>query len=281
MTRAQYTDLWNIHIEPLATELMIPSYEDHLLRRNQREDYLDIFRGTNTRENRRGSKDIPYPHPFFNSDGSPKLKAKPAIKHLLIGEAAPEVGPADPISACAELVGDQANSYFYDIRHLKETPYFSAPRIAFNCVNERPCPENKTKALLCLASKGVLLLDLFPFSLEYTTALRQKLNTHGITKFFWISSANPYSLQNRLNRMHYLLSKDWDLCLVAPGKISDFILNPENGLPPLAIRTSGKHPSTFRDILPAPTRYYDSQWRKLTITSANVGPSSHLISIAF
>lgn len=281
MRKDQYTDLWNIHFGAFATEIIMPSYEAYLLRRNQREDYLDIFRGANTRKNRRGSNLIPYPHPFFTSDGTPKLKEKPRVKHLLIGEAAPEVKKEDHTKECAGLVGDLANSYFYDIRHLKQTPYFSSPRIAFNCTNEKPCPENKIKALLCLASKGVLMIDLFPFSFQYTSDLRHELNALGITKNFWIGALNPYSLRNRLNRIHSLLSKDWDLCLVAPGLISDFILDPVNGFPPLAIRTSGKHPATFRDILPSPMRYYDSKWKKLTVTAANVGPSSHLISIAF
>lgn len=280
MTHTQYTDLWNDHLAPHTVGIIMPSYNEYLLRENQLEDYLDIFRGVDSRPNREGAITMPYPHPFFNADGSPKLKEKPCVKYLLVGEAAPPLNPVAPTTECLGIVGDKANTYFFDIKHLKQTPYFSSPRTAFNCPNERPCPENKIDALLCLASKGVLLLDLFPFSISYTTALRHVLNTTGITMDFWNNKVNPYSLQNRLKVINALLHPKWDLTLIAPCLISSFILDPINHFPPISIIPIGIHPKTFRHLMPDPTRCGGHEWRKLGVTSAG-SPSSHLVSISF
>lgn len=67
---------------------------------------------------------MPYPHPFFDSNGKPLLDEKPCIRYLLIGEARPPSN-RPVLNKCLD---DKANTYFYDIRHIKHTSYLSAPR---------------------------------------------------------------------------------------------------------------------------------------------------------
>lgn len=280
MTRAQYKNLWDNLFTLQADEASIPQFDEYLLRENQLEDYLDIFRGFNTRPEREGTAVMPYPHPYFNSDGVPKLTEIPKIKYLLVAESAMPLRPSIPVNGCNSVGGDKANTYFYDITHLKSTPYLSSPRIAFSCHSEQPCPENKINTLLSLASKGVLLMDLFPFALSYNTEIRQGLNVAGVTESFWNDPVNPYSLQNRLHAINALIDSKWDLALIAPCKISSFIIDTISLFPALAVIPGGIHPAKFRDHHSDTTRCGAAKWKKLGVTSAG-SPSSHLIEIAF
>ncbi|MFZ4679353.1 MAG: hypothetical protein ACOYLP_04215 [Flavobacterium sp.] len=290
LTIAEYNDLW-IHnpcgMGSFATITGIavpPPYADYVIRENMLEDYLDIFRGINTRHIR---QIIPvggwyYEHPFFNADGTFKLKEKPCIKYLMIGEAAPKKN----ISSFNLCVGDQANTYFYNLIHIgtivglrkTPTPWLNAPRITWGCPPFQECPSNKFETLICLASKGVLLLDIFPFSISYNTRIRRNLNHFGITSYFWNNHLNPYNLESRIMSINHLLCDKWDLCMVAPNTISEFIVDPINGFPELSILPPGLHVGNFRDILPDVTRPND--WRKIAVTIGG-SPSSHLISVAF
>ena len=166
LTNDEYNDLWNDHFAPIAAGTMMPLYIEYAIRERMFQDYLDIFRGENTRIDGFG---MPYPHPFFESDGkTPILKEKPCIKYIMIGECALPLKPNIPVKRICNIPnGDTNNTYFYNILHLGNTPYLNAPRLAFGCPDYRPCPENKIKTLLCLASKGVLLIDLFPFAINY------------------------------------------------------------------------------------------------------------------
>lgn len=281
LTNVEYEDLWNLHFLPIVPPATImPSYNYYVIRENMFEDYLDIFRGRNTRHTR---PIVPaggwyYDHPFFNPDGTSKLIEKPCIKYIMIGECAAPLNPAIPVvNECNIANGDSNNTYFYNILHLKNTPYLNAPRLAFDCPNYRPCPENKIKTLLCLASKGVLLIDLFPFSISYT-AIRGILNISGTTSYYWNDPGNPYNLQTRILGINTFLCDQWDLCMLAPNTISEFIVDPINGFPELAIIPPGLHIGNFRDILPNATRPND--WKKIAVTTAG-SPSSHLISVAF
>jgi hypothetical protein len=76
MTRTEFNDQWIRDFAPLTTEAM-PSYDEFKISERMLEDYLDIFRGYNSRE---GDNLMPYPHPFFDENGNSLLKVKPCIK---------------------------------------------------------------------------------------------------------------------------------------------------------------------------------------------------------
>lgn len=276
LSKKQFDDLWAGSFGPLFPKVSIPDYHEYLLREGMLEDYLDIFRGYSTRE-RNGEIRLPYPHPYFNTDGTPKLGTTPCIKYILVGEAPPPLNTS-VLNGCN---GDKNNSYIYDITHVKSSPWLTSTRDAFGACNYSPCSHDKIDYLLKLASKGVLLLDLFPFAILFT-GLRKRLNKKGLTLSFWNDPTNPFNLQERVNRLVPLLCKDWDLSFVAPYLISEYIVNPANGFPPLAIVPLGLHPGTFRALLPDPTRFAGNCFQKIAIrTSAYPCPSAHLVRISF
>jgi hypothetical protein len=263
MTRTEFNNQWNRYFAPLTNEV-IPSYDKFRVSERMLEDYLDIFRGYNSRD---GNVEMPYDHPFFNSNETALLDKKPCIQYILIGEARPK--------------STESNfPYFYNIYNTNHTHYVSAPRINWDCPIERPNSENKRDTLLCLASKGVLLLDLFPFAIPYGL-IRSLLNDTGVTKNYWDNPDNPYSLSNRINSIKGLLCDDWDLSLIAPCIISGHIINPNNDFPPIATIPAGLHPEQFRTLMPDPTRCrLGADWRKVAVSSAGA-PTQNLISISF
>lgn len=272
LTRKQFIDHWNRDFAPLTNEIM-PSYDEFIISERMLEDYLDIFRGFNSRD---GNIDMPYNHPFFDAEGNPLLSTKPSIKYILIGEARPQ-NVAPSLNECN---GDFANTYFYNINHVGMTPWLNAPRLNWGCPQFWPCPNDKIQTLLCLASNGVLLLDIFPFAIQYGP-IRTHLNMGGVTRNYWDHMSNTYSLSNRINTIASLLSKDWDLSLIAPCKISGHIINPINAFPPISSIPAGLHPIQFTTMLPNPTRCsLGGDWRKVAVTSAGA-PSQHLINISF
>jgi hypothetical protein len=275
MTRREFNDQWNrdfAGLPPLAGVPM-PNYDDYRISERMLEDYLDIFRGYNTRE---GENIMPYPHPFFDGDGNSLLGFKPCIKYILIGEARPQ-NVASRLNDCN---GDEANTYFYNIQHVGMTPWLNAPRLNWGCPQFWPCPNNKVQTLLCLASNGVLLLDIFPFAITYGP-IRPVLNGGGITRNYWDSPANPYSLSNRINAINGLLCDDWDLSLIAPCIISGYIINPINVFPQIASIPAGLHPAQFRTMMPDATRCpLGADWRKVAVSSAGA-PTQNLINISF
>jgi hypothetical protein len=275
LTRKEFENQWNrdfAGLAPLAGEQM-PSYDQFRISERMLEDYLDIFRGFNSRE---GDMEMPYPHPFFDENGNPLLKEKPFIKYILVGEARPPL-KTPILNKCG---GDENNTYFYDITHVRQTPWLNAPRLNWGCPPFRPCPNNKVKTLLCLASNGVLLLDLFPGSIPYGP-VRPLLNGGGVTKSYWDDLGNPYSLSNRITAIRGLLCNDWDLSLVAPCIISGHIINPINAFPAIAAIPAGIHPAQFRTLMPDPTRCpLGGDYRKVAVTAAG-SPSQNLINISF
>jgi len=278
MTQTEFENHWNGDFAglPRLAGVGIPSFEEFRRSERMRQDYLDIFRGENTRA---GDIEMPYEHPFFDENGSPLLTHPPLIKYILVLEAIPPLNP--PLwNKCYPLAGDENNSYIFDITHIRSTPYLSQPRVKWGCPNERPCPLNKINTLLYLASNGVYPIDLFPFPIPYGP-IRPLLNGGGVTRSYWDNLLNPYSVVNRINAINTLLSDDWDLCLMAPCIISEHIVNPINGFPPLAVVPAGIHPTNFRDILPDPTRCaLANQWRKVAVSSAGF-PTAYLINAAF
>ncbi len=279
MTRTEFNEHWNRDFAPLTTET-IPSYDEFKISERMLEDYLDIFRGKNTRN---GDIEMPYDHPFFDESGNPLLGEKPCIRYVLVGEARPF--PKESLdNECKPIQGDEKNAYFYDIRHINSRqPWLSAPRKNWNCPSFRPCPNNKIKTLLCLASKGVLLLDIFPYAILYTTELRKTLNKSGVTRSFWDDPKNPFNLQDRIRKIQYLLCNDWDLTMVAPCVLSEHIVNPINHFPTLTITPVGLHPTTFRMILHDNKRCISSkcghEWKKIAVSQQ--APTARLIGLSF
>lgn len=264
----EYTNLWHEYFAPIPGIGVMPNYQEFLISEAMLQDYLDIFRGINTRENAdvRGllaGIAMPYPNPFFNPNGIPILDLIPCIQYILVAEARPGLG---------------AQTYIYDIGHNNPTAYLNAPRIAWDCPNHQP----KRDTLLCLASKGLLLLDLFCFATPLKPKKRVNLNHNGSTSSFWNNPDNPYNLQARIVSINHLLYKKWDLALVAPCKISKHIK--DAGFPPIAPPTPGIHPAVFNDLHPHRNRCINPagivcNWKKIAV--AQQGPSAELLGIAF
>lgn len=144
---AQYSNLWNQYLALLAGNPQ-PPYQAYLDRENFLEDYLDIFRGLDTR----ATRGLSGSHPFHAQLSDPLFVA-PKITYLLIGEAAPA----------------ESSTFFYNLDHKDQTNWLGAPLEAFGCGGSYPTNRNeKIEALFALAMKGFLLLDLYPFALAYS-----------------------------------------------------------------------------------------------------------------
>jgi hypothetical protein len=219
----QYTTLWTNAMneggfeQPLDPCHCLPCYQDYVIRENQLQDYLDIFRRRNTRTEREENNTAPiggwyYEHPFENYL---RGELRP-ISKIMIAEAAP---PLSPIVLTG--INDRNNSYFYDITHTGTTGYFTEPCQAFDIRNG-----NKNLNLYNLALNGVLLLDLFPFAVSYSTKFRRRLVANNVHAFFWQGA--PESIENRITalRDEDLLSANENepkLALLAPHTISNAI----------------------------------------------------------
>jgi hypothetical protein len=226
LTLAQYTSLWtnpapNGFAQPIAT---LPDYDYYVIRENQYQDYLDIFRKRNTRTERETNSQAPnggwyYEHPFFN-DNIPKYpysveNLNPKIQYFLIGEAAPPLNPVIPPGSEDTETKDSENTYFYDIIH-GTSEYFTAPCSAFKVEKNK-----KAKRLFNLAMAGVVLIDLFPFSVNYSTNFRAFLNDKSITKHFWTRSQESVGV--RIVAIKNLVGQNPGLAFIAPPKISQHI----------------------------------------------------------
>ena len=107
MTHQDFKELW-VEFEKAKPNCSLPDYQDYLESENMFEDYLDIFRGENTRSKRsNGLSDWDDEHPFLDGK-KPKLENKPCIKYLMIGEARPQSNSVEKNSCGA----DKNNTYF-------------------------------------------------------------------------------------------------------------------------------------------------------------------------
>ena len=225
----------------------IDTFEDYCLRECYFQDYLDLFRGENTRGARKFHDctefDCENGHTYFNEykgakclwdllkedlkkkiEEFPELKEKlqkgfPKIKYILIAEAPTH------------------STYFYNPNHIEKTPYFYAVANAF-CIktshtkkamtSKYELVENKEIILIILALQGVLLLDLFPFVLgKISSKQRHRFNTLNIPDDYWQGGTNPYSIKSRLAvlRGEYILHSEIKACFIAPNIISHHIAN--------------------------------------------------------
>lgn len=186
LTRKKFEDLW-AKIVNASPKCSIPYYDEYTESENMFEDYLDIFRGKNTRMERSSSnRKWYYEHPFFEED-KPKLKNTPCIKYVMIGEARPN--PNSPkINKCG---GDEKNTFFYNVTHVGNTKWLSEPSKAFLLIYTKPtCPNQKADLLLDLASKGYMLIDLFPFAISFDSRLRGSLNKTSVSDLFFQTYLN-------------------------------------------------------------------------------------------
>lgn len=213
LTEEHYTALWrNPAPHGFGQTHAMPSYHEYCIRENQIQDYLDIFRGRSTRNSRHPNEND---HPF-----QIYLVKKPdplTIKYIMIGEAAP------PLNPIINRINDRQNTFFYNPNHLGPTQYFSAPCNAFD-IDPRL---SKLEKLLALAQKGVLLLDLFPFAVSYSTDLRKSyLNKSGVTDYFWLNAND--SIRERIHNLlaEKLMNDDDDVkvAFITPPTISHHIM---------------------------------------------------------
>lgn len=182
------------------------------------------------------------------------------IKYILVAEAPPK-----------------GNTYFYNINHLGNTPYFKTVCKAFNIILTSPLTNIlKSNALLELANQGIILLDLFPFAIPFSTSLRKKLMESGITKDFWDGSV--YSIKTQISALCPYLDFEWDLCLISPPTLSFHIVGAYDAIS-ITPCTNGIHNNTtFKVLLPTQKRGCDHK-KVASDTAGN--PNAELIKVAF
>ena len=225
LTQINYNDLWTINLGlPLHN---IPCYYQYLQREVYFQDYLDLFccptNGNPTYE-RINVNDhqtvsiqglqadpnnvytlidgkgvvrliVDYDFPF---DRKELCKGR-RIKYILIGEAAPPSG-----------------SYIY--KDAKGS-YITAPLSALGL---SPTRMSRTERLLEFANNGFLLLDLFPFAIDFNNTLIERT----MKRFFKNPNLGVFilSLMVQIRELN-CLSIEWDYCFVAPKRTSLSILN--------------------------------------------------------
>jgi len=219
LTQANYNDLWtNVLGLPLHN---IPCYYQYLQREVYFQDYLDLFccpengkptyerivvhghqtvsiqglqvdpNGEYTIIDAQGHVRliVQYDFPFERNE----LCKGRNIKYILIGEAAPPSG-----------------GYIY--KDAKGS-YITAP---LSAVGLSPARMSRTERLLEFANNGFLLLDFFPFAINFNT-----------TRIVW----NNNILEVLINLFSVKIKKlaclntEWDFCLVGPKRTSLSILN--------------------------------------------------------
>jgi hypothetical protein len=196
LTLTEYNDLWATTLGTLG----IPNtdtYVDYCERECYFQDYLDLFRGVNTRAARVCA--CPNPHPYLKDLGTKKRE----IKYVLIAEA--------PTST----------TYFYNPTH-SYSAYFWEPYTALiDEWQERDLTLSKLDLLIKFADKGVLLLDLFPYAIDYNP-IRDSIIQNRLHLNYWESDIeiNPYSARHRILGISKLMARKVKACLIAPPKIS-------------------------------------------------------------
>jgi hypothetical protein len=171
-TFPQFQNLWQQHFAVFQPNINPHNlYQSYLTRENCLEDYLDIFRGYDTRDQRQQNNSLP--HRFLHL-----FNANYNIKYILIAEAAPF-----------------GENYIY---LNAKGAYITAPLNAFNVPNVGN--PNATNRLAELAASGVVILDLFPFNLQFNNnGLRNQLIQNNTTLNYLIDFNNVYSVINRVN----------------------------------------------------------------------------------
>ena len=296
LTQADYNNLWTINLGlPLHN---IPCYFKYLQREVYFQDYLDLFccpangNPTFERINVNGRQTVfinglhtdpngvytvvdqdsqvrlivEHDFPFEKADLCKGRK----IRYILIGEAAPPSG--------AYIYKDAKGSYI------------TAP---LNAVRLNTGRMNETERLLEFANNGFLLLDFFPFAINFDST-KIILNDH-------ILGLLTDLMINKINSLVCLNKENWVFCLVAPKRTSLSILlwldtfcanyfNGKTTLHPLDligaadfIDTGGKihNDHTNNPNLLAWPISHVSKRAKFTVLVGGTGPNSHLIRRVF
>jgi hypothetical protein len=207
LSTIEFGKLWKDFFEDfLPSNNLNTLYDSYLQRENDLEDYLDIFRGIDTRQLRNQS--IANPHKFAGI-----LAHGYSVKYILIAEAAPP-----------------GNNYIYT---NASGSYILATLKAFNVPN--PDRLNPIQKLVALAQNGILILDLFPFNLDYNLkikgvglTLREILIDKNITSDFLINTNIIYSIINRVNSLrcqidNFLNHKKINTALMATPIINNYL----------------------------------------------------------
>ena len=219
LTQANYNDLWtNVLGLPLQD---LPIYYIYLQREVYFQDYLDLFCCPNTERPSFERIILDGRHTVAISDLQPdpngeytiidaqghvrlivqydfpfernELCKGRNIKYILIGEAAPPSG-----------------SYIY--KDAKGS-YITAP---LSAVGLNPTRMSRTERLLEFANNGFLLLDFFPFAINFAPP---GIVLNNVILGFFINLLNI-----KINALN-CLNPDWDFCLVGPKRTSLAILN--------------------------------------------------------
>ena len=207
LSSLQFGQLWRDYFESFCPNQNLHIlYTSYLVRENALQDYLDIFRGIDTRQLRNQSVAIPHKFAGILAHGY-------SVKYILIAEAAPP-----------------GNNYIYT---NASGSYILAALKAFNVPNpERLKPIQK---LVALAQNGILILDLFPFNLDYDLkikgvglTLREILIGKNITSDFLINTNIIYSIINRVNSLrcqinNFLNHKNINTALMATPIINNYL----------------------------------------------------------
>lgn len=198
LTEDEYKKMWTKPTQsgfgmPIHT---IPSYHQYLQREVYQQDYLDLFGGSATFS--RESDEVEFGVPlkiFLEKNGvlvnpcSPYVKKIKGVDCLLVDYDYPysktELAKSKDRSIQFVLIGEAAppltasnekNFYFYNINHRGATQYFNAPAKAFiEGYANKNSKKAKKETLEKLACKGVLLIDLFPFSIIYSDSFRKEI----------------------------------------------------------------------------------------------------------
>lgn len=203
----KFGQLWREHFEIfLPNENLNNLYQSYLRRENDLENYLDIFRGIDTRQQR--NQDLTAPHKFERII----LKGY-TIKYILIAEAAPP-----------------GSNYIYTDA---SGDYILGALKAFNVQNLGIL--SPIEKLEELAKNGILILDLFPFNLDFNLTirgsamtLREILIAKNLTSDFLISTNVIYSIINRVNSLrceinNFLNHEAINTAFMATPKINNYL----------------------------------------------------------
>jgi hypothetical protein len=265
LTRRDYEDLW-VNPAPGGFGMplhIIPNYYQYLQREVYFQDYLDLF-GCKSIETFPRTDDnyidpgfvilhdptytkiingkvylkVDYDFPYKK-----ELCKNRCIKYIMIGEAAPS----------------KSGTYFYDINQINTTSWLSAPLKAFFNAGMTTVPYmkptnsiEKRDLLLELAKQGYLLIDLFPFAVNYNN-IRERLNQ----EFEGISISETFYkylksyIESNINELKYL-NTEITIAFSGPTKTHHFLaykisLNPL--LIPFGCRIFN-HPNYFGAIIP-------------------------------
>lgn len=200
LTPDNCNELWIRYFATIFNQNKEQNYTNYQIRENLLEDYIDLFRGRNTREKRNWSS-LDFEHPFFGKNGkfieikfdnyniynTNTIKANQLIiNHILIADAPPT----------------NINNYTYNIKNQGVNKYITP--ILKNFGLRKKTNLTSPQRLLSFANKGILILELFPFSFpnnKDNEEVRYELNKNGVTKSFFDDINNPFSILNRINSL--------------------------------------------------------------------------------